>query len=297
LPNSPAIDQGIGLPDQPYDQRGLVRPLDGNGDGVQIDDTGAFEYDPGGMTMSLEVDLGQFPDLFTPDEAVDCLAGPGSAGAIVESLPVGVTQLADGRSQGGDLIRLWRGSQPACWVPARAGVLNSEISSLQVIEEMPIITITPVVSITPTDTPTPVISFTPTFTPTPVISFTPSFTPTPVPVSFTPNINAYCRIGSDTSFPSDEIAMKDVAYLVDGRNLESSWFRIMINPNKGCWVSASAGALSSQAAAIRVLREIPTYTPTPLVDCTTFTDKDACNAQPSCTWYQSGITRPYCIKK
>jgi hypothetical protein len=43
---SPAIDAGSTDGAQPVDQRGVSRPIDGDGDGVAGYDIGAFEYDP-----------------------------------------------------------------------------------------------------------------------------------------------------------------------------------------------------------------------------------------------------------
>jgi len=44
LPGSPAIDAGAGCP--ATDQRGVARPIDGNGDGTALCDIGAYEFDP-----------------------------------------------------------------------------------------------------------------------------------------------------------------------------------------------------------------------------------------------------------
>jgi hypothetical protein len=60
-----------------------------------------------------------------------------------------------------------------------------------------------------------------------------------------------------------DVVVKDKPYLLDGRNLDSTWFRIMISANRGCWVAASAGSPSGDVSGLRVLNA-PTNTPTPL---------------------------------
>ena len=79
---SPAIDTGANTGCPSTDQRGVTRPLDGNGDGNAICDIGAFEYNPPGgaaywtsgwvsinqsQTLTLNHNLGGNPD----DYAVD----------------------------------------------------------------------------------------------------------------------------------------------------------------------------------------------------------------------------------
>ena len=136
------------------------------------------------------------------------------------------------------------------------------------------------------------LPLTPTPTPTSTLTPTSTSTPTPAELTFTPNINAYCRYGADKSFFSDEIAMKGTPYLMDGRNLANTWYRIMINPTKGCWVPASSGTPSGDPLRLRVLFELPTYTPTlvpsntpiVVVNCARFTDEKSCEAQPACMW-------------
>jgi hypothetical protein len=133
-----------------------------------------------------------------------------------------------------------------------------------------------------------------------------AYTPTPLPpLTFTPNINAYCRFGADPSFPSTDIAMKGTAYLLDGRNLDSSWFRIMISAQRGCWVPAGAGSPSGDLTNLRFLAEIPTFTPTMVpsmtptwvVDCSLYTDEKSCELEPACKWTEPATTRGFCENK
>jgi hypothetical protein len=78
--------------------------------------------------------------------------------------------------------------------------------------------------------------------------------------------------------------MKGQAYLMDGRNADGSWYRIMLTPNQGCWVPAGAGIPSCDPSRLRVLAEVPTYTPTLIPACSSFIDRAACNAQSTCQW-------------
>ena len=139
-------------------------------------------------------------------------------------------------------------------------------------------------------------------TPTPMgpspTPLAPTFTPTPTALTFIPNINAYCRSGPGPSFTSDEIAMKGQPFLMDGRNLDNTWYRIMITASRGCWVPASSGSPSSDPSRLRVLAEVPTFTPTsppvdiitptpPLEDyCSQFTSFGICQIahSESCIW-------------
>jgi hypothetical protein len=105
-------------------------------------------------------------------------------------------------------------------------------------------------------------------------------------MTFIPNINAYCRSGPDPVFPSIEVAMKSQVYQMDGRNLGNTWYRIMFSASIGCWVSSSAGTPSGDTSGLRVLLDVPTptYTPVPVLSCSTFTDARNCIAQTTCKW-------------
>jgi hypothetical protein len=122
------------------------------------------------------------------------------------------------------------------------------------------------------------------------LASTPAQTPTQAPLTFIPNINAYCFYGPDLSFPPIEIAMASQAFLMDGRTLDSTWYRSMVSASRGCWVPANSGSPSSDPSRLRVLAEIPTFTstlvpsdtPTEVVNCSSFTNAKSCEAQPVC---------------
>jgi hypothetical protein len=142
----------------------------------------------------------------------------------------------------------------------------------------------------------------PTFTPTPPA---PTSTPTQPTLFFTPNLNPYCRSGPGTLYESIDVALKGQPYLLDGRNAEGTWYRIMLTASKGCWVPVDSGVPSADTSGLRVLVTppllpsitptiAPTFTPTWVVVCSSFTDEKSCNAQPACKWYVPSTTRPYC---
>jgi len=56
LPNSPAIDAGDDTQCPPTDQRGVYRPLDGNGDGLAVCDMGSYEFEPGHLIVTTLAD-------------------------------------------------------------------------------------------------------------------------------------------------------------------------------------------------------------------------------------------------
>src|SRR5205823_2750157 len=74
LPGSQAIDAADNGTCAATDQRGVMRPKDGDGNGSAICDMGAFEYDPAGLdgidadgdgySNTLEIAIGKNPNLF-----------------------------------------------------------------------------------------------------------------------------------------------------------------------------------------------------------------------------------------
>ena len=91
--------------------------------------------------------------------------------------------------------------------------------------------------------------------------------------------------------------MSGQAYLMDGRNLENTWFRIMLTASRGCWVEASTGSASGDTMKLRVLISPPTPTPTKVVACSNFTDQKTCEAQPICQWKPGLTSAGGCVKK
>lgn len=146
-------------------------------------------------------------------------------------------------------------------------------------------------------TSTPTLVATETLTPTFTLTLVP--TDTRGPLTFTPGINPYCREGPGEIFaPLRDPAMKGIAYLMDGRNADGTWYRIMLTPAKGCWVPAGVGTPSGDPMRLRVLAEVPTPTMIPtIVVCSSFTDQTSCMAQSSCEWKFSSFGPGGCFKK
>ena len=131
---------------------------------------------------------------------------------------------------------------------------------------------------------------TPTITPTQ----TQTSTPTCGPLTFTPNINAYCRQGPGEVFPAlENLAMKGQAYMMDGRNSDGSWYRIMLTSVEGCWVPTGVGTPSCDPGKLRVLLDIPT----PTNACSSFTNQKTCELQSNCRWNLNTFGPGSCIGK
>jgi hypothetical protein len=133
--------------------------------------------------------------------------------------------------------------------------------------------------------------------PTPTITPTESQTPTPScgPLTFITSINAYCRQGPGDFFPAlEDLAMKGQPYLIDGRNANGTWFRIMLTPAEGCWVPAGVGTPSCDIGSLRVLADVPT----PSGSCSSFADKATCEAHdPPCKWNVTIAGPGTCVNK
>jgi hypothetical protein len=104
---------------------------------------------------------------------------------------------------------------------------------------------------------------------------------------FVPNMIAYCRSGPGMSFSQISLAMKDQSYLIDGRNGDDTWYRLNLNSQVECWVSADTGLASGDTSGIRVIPVQPV--PGETVNCTNY-DQQACNAHSDvCQWYPKAI--------
>jgi len=133
--------------------------------------------------------------------------------------------------------------------------------------------------------------------PTSTITPTETQTPTPTcgPLTFITSINAYCRVGPGEVFSAlEDLAMKGQPYLMDGRNSDGTWFRIMLTPAEGCWVPAGVGTPSCDIGSLRVLADVPT----PVGSCSSFADKATCEAHdPPCRWNVTIAGPGICVNK
>jgi len=138
---------------------------------------------------------------------------------------------------------------------------------------------------------------------TPTLTPTLTYTATPGKLSFTPNLNANCHTGPALVFDVLDVVPKGQSYPIDGRNLAGDWVRIMLNPDRGCWVMASSGIASGDLSGVRVLISPPTPTPTftiaptKSIDCTTYITKQSCSAVPVCKWQLNNNLSGLCTHK
>jgi len=114
-----------------------------------------------------------------------------------------------------------------------------------------------------------------------------TLTPASPLLFFTPNLNAHCRAGPETSHSSISIAMKGQSYPIDGRNPEGTWYLLSVSPSAECWVFAGMGSASGDASGVRVIQPIPTPPSPPRVppnSCSQYTTPQSCSQHPECTW-------------
>jgi hypothetical protein len=112
-------------------------------------------------------------------------------------------------------------------------------------------------------------------------------------------------MGPAVFFDTLDVAMKGTSYPIDGRNSDNTWYRIMLNPNQGCWVLENTGSASGDLSGLRVLISPPTPTftlsPTPPIDCSKYTNRSACDAVSACQWKLASDIRVaatyVCVKK
>jgi hypothetical protein len=73
--------------------------------------------------------------------------------------------------------------------------------------------------------------------------------PTPVPnlPTFTPNIDASCRVGPDPVFGIAATAPAGEAAIVEGRNENNGWFLVRLKSGIRCWLSRVTGDLNGNA--------------------------------------------------
>ena len=284
-PGSPAIDAALQFLAPQVDQRGAARGVDGNADQLTGYDIGAYEVTS--QILSNEMHIAMVtattsPVIFTIIQAADCRSGPGKAYPARLSLAVGAAPSALARNADGSWILLSQPGQYICWALTSAGSLTGELAGLPVQADPP--TLVPGILLVISDTPTLIPSDTPVITDT----------PTPFAMVFTPGINANCRSGPGSIYAVVDVAMRGIAYLLDGRNLANSWVRIMLLPTQGCWVDGTIGKASGDTRNLRVLIDPPTPTPTavPLV-CSAFTDRSSCDAH-GCTWHTSATDPGTC---
>jgi hypothetical protein len=274
LLGSPAIDAGAHLTGLPRDtdQRGSPRPVDGNGDGIEESDIGAYEYTPAALPMTLDVgeELSlQVPTLISLPNPTNCRMGPDPVYPILVTLPPDTIHIVDGRNEAGDWYRLLPADNALCWVPASSGSIDTDPSVLLIrkVQDVP----------TPTNTP-----------------FSGSGT-------FTFQVPGNCRSGPGANYDVLSTVPAGTTVPLDGRNLDASWYRIQMR-EKSCWVSALIGVIDLDPSTLQIRAAPPSPTPiyirptitititssSPVTNCSLYTSMEPCLLDSVCDWIMPG---------
>jgi hypothetical protein len=151
---SPAIDTGTEWTAPDFDQRGLIRPIDGDNDGIARVDIGAFEF--AYQLMSGQADP-QTPGPLTFEllEDASCRSGPGVVYPVLAYAASGERVPAEGRNENMSWFQVQVGGNMLCWISGDLGRLSGDPAWLPVRVAPP----TPIPVLPgPSDTPGPQLS-------------------------------------------------------------------------------------------------------------------------------------------
>lgn len=110
LPGSPAIDMAeLGNDTIMNDQRMTARPWDGNGDGMPINDAGAYEYIGQAVIAPPE------QAIYIPRTNLNCRTGPGLDWNTMTSVPAGTNLPVNGKNQDGTWVQVALPDGTICW--------------------------------------------------------------------------------------------------------------------------------------------------------------------------------------
>jgi hypothetical protein len=181
LAGSPAIDAGTSALSPNVDQRGVLRPRDGNNDGIADYDIGAFEYGlimPSGIQPNALVTATPGPGKFTFQEAWNCFSGPGPEYGLLAQGAAGETAPVNGRTADGTWYHVKLPADILCWVSGNLGTYDGNPFGLPVLPFTPAPTLTSTATLTPTDTLAPTVTLAPPATFAPIATFTRILLPT-----------------------------------------------------------------------------------------------------------------------
>ena len=116
-----------------------------------------------------------------------------------------------------------------------------------------------------------------------------------LPIAFTLENNAYCRIGPDIKYEAQDFGLAGQTFMITGRSENGLWFYVDWLRSTHCWLSASMGTASGDWSGLRVYYGPPL--PEPSVSCSAHGDQTSCLADPLCTWAFSAAGPGFCRSK
>ncbi len=132
--------------------------------------------------------------------------------------------------------------------------------------------------------------------------------PIPELIFFLVTTGAFCRSGPSTMYDTETTITQGTQLPVQGRNMDASWYYVLLPDSRACWISGVVGQLQGDPS---LLTEIipeplpsPTLTPTALpveehpIDCSQYNaNPTACNSAPACRWDSSVPPNGVCVNK
>jgi hypothetical protein len=120
--------------------------------------------------------------------------------------------------------------------------------------------------------------------PSPAGTLTPAATPDHGPITFTPLLNANCRIGPAKAYEIVDSLLAGNAFPAGGRNEDKNWVYILVQGN-GCWISLATGQVNGRIDLLpfHPYPPLPTGTPTPVLGCYAYDQNQQLVCQVPCS--------------